>query len=365
MRLTVRFMTFSALPPFRSAARSASSATGPSPQACRTGMAEGGSVAPAGSSTGAAPLCVTWNTLNRSKWDAFIAKTGAPIQQDWAYGEAMGRLGAKVLRGHVTDAAGRGLAIAQFTARNMVFARWADCTRGPVWLTALTDGEKSHIIQSLRTQSPLAQPRVIAFTPNETAHAGLFGQTKLTRVVSGMHTLVVDLSGDVASVRARAKGKWRNRLKAAEKSAAAGDLTVRAVKAKPKTLDWLLDTEKRQQADRGYAGLPPDFVFAFQDASRRTSSVQLWQADIGGEPAAAMVFLRHANMATYHIGWASPPARALNASNLLLWRAIEALHAEGVVALDLGVADTEHSAGLARFKLGAGATARTLAGTYL
>jgi lipid II:glycine glycyltransferase (peptidoglycan interpeptide bridge formation enzyme) len=49
---------------------------------------------------------------------------------------------------------------------------------------------------------------------------------------------------------------------------------------------------------------------------------------------------------------------------LLMWQAMLRLKAAGVRWLDLGGIATDHGVGLARFKLGTGATVSRLCGTY-
>ncbi len=289
-----------------------------------------------------------------------MVKAAAPLHQDWAYGEAMASLGAKVLRAEVKDTDGRTAAMAQITARSFGLLRWAVCTCGPVWTKPLTDVEKANMIRQVREHSPLARPRVLAFTLPEPSTSTTPSRARLTKIVTGLNTASIDLTPALDTLRARLRGKWRNRLRAAEKAS----ITVKQRPAKAKHLDWLTATEQRQQADRGYAGLPPAFTTAFLNSAGR-KGVCLWNAEIGGQTVAAMMFLRHGDAATYHVGWTSPEARRVSAHNLLLWRAMSELKVSGVNRLDLGPIDTEHATGLARFKLGAGANVTTLAGTFI
>jgi lipid II:glycine glycyltransferase (peptidoglycan interpeptide bridge formation enzyme) len=78
-----------------------------------------------------------------------------------------------------------------------------------------------------------------------------------------------------------------------------------------------------------------------------------------------MLYLIHGTAATYHVGWSGEEGRRLGAHNLLLWEAMSRLAAHGVRRLDLGGVNTQSSAGVARFKLGAGGEVVTLAGTWL
>ena len=78
-----------------------------------------------------------------------------------------------------------------------------------------------------------------------------------------------------------------------------------------------------------------------------------------------MMFLLHGSAATYQVGWSNDTGRRLNAHNLVLWQAMQALQQRGVRQLDLGGVNTQRSAGIARFKLGTGGRVLRLAGTYL
>ena len=84
----------------------------------------------------------------------------------------------------------------------------------------------------------------------------------------------------------------------------------------------------------------------------------------GKETVAAMLFLLHGRGATYHMGWSNEVGRKLNVHNLLLWRAMAQLQAQGVELLDLGGVNTHDLPGISRFKLGTGGQVLTLAGTY-
>ena len=64
-------------------------------------------------------------------------------------------------------------------------------------------------------------------------------------------------------------------------------------------------------------------------------------------------------------GHTTAAGRAVSAHTLLLWQAADWLASKGHDRLDLGLINTEDAPGLARFKLGAGACARPLGGTWI
>ena len=102
---------------------------------------------------------------------------------------------------------------------------------------------------------------------------------------------------------------------------------------------------------------------AFAAANR--GQARIFEARHQGATVAALLFLCHGAVATYHIGWSGPEGRARAAHHLLLWRAMIDLAARGITRLDLGMVDTVTAPGLARFKLGSGARCRALGGTWL
>jgi len=163
--------------------------------------------------------------------------------------------------------------------------------------------------------------------------------------------------GTQPQMRARLKAKWRNRLRRAE--AAGLQVTLRPLPDR----HWLLEAEARQQKARRYRGAPPDLWTVYNRVNPGQALVV--EAQRGSEPLAAGLFLLHNTTATYQISVTLPEGRAASAMTLILWQAMTALAARGMHWLDLGTLDTVHAPGLAQFKLGTGAVAQTLGGTWL
>jgi hypothetical protein len=304
---------------------------------------------------------VTWDSLNMVEWDAAHARAAAPLQQDWAYGSSMQMLGVPVLRARV-EADGIPVALAQFIVR-----RWGTlvsvglCSRGPIWLQAMTAQDKAKIYAELRRSVPLTGLRWLLITPEEVRGDSL-GLSKWRRVMTGYATVMLDISQSPELLRAALDSKWRNRLVAAESSA----LTVHRVGSNPGQYRWLLDHEETQREQRGFAGLPrPFYEIYVQSRKQPTQTLLTLRADLGRDRVAGMLFLLHGESATYQVGWSNEQGRQLNAHNLLLWRSIHELQQRGVRCLDLGGVNTARSAGIARFKMGTGGAVSILAGTYL
>jgi hypothetical protein len=303
---------------------------------------------------------VHWNGHDTAAWDAAHARATAPLQQDWAYGSSMQMIGVPVLRARV-EVEGVLVALAQFIVR-----RWGTlvsvglCSRGPIWLQAMTAKDKALIYAELRRSVPLTGLRWLLITPEEIRCDSL-GLSKWRRVMTGYATVMLDISQSPAVLRAALDAKWRNRLVAAQASA----LTVHRVGSNPGQYRWLLDHEETQREQRGFAGLPQPFYDIYiQSRQQPAQTLLTLRADLGRDRVAGMMFLLHGESATYQVGWSNEQGRQLNAHNLLLWRAIAELQQRGVRCLDLGGVNTARSAGVARFKIGTGGVVRTLAGTY-
>ena len=173
----------------------------------------------------------------------------------------------------------------------------------------------------------------------------------LMPLVTPLHHAIWALGPDL---RAGMAGKWRNRLGTAE---GAG---VKVRRGGAGTLALLMGAEGAQRQVRRYRALPGVFTQALPLADLR-----LWDWRQAGTMGAAMAFVVHGKTATYHLGWASDAARSAGVHAVMLTRAAEALYSEGVRWLDLGSVDTEAAPGLARFKLGTGASLKRLGATLL
>lgn len=304
---------------------------------------------------------VHWSEHDRDDWDAAHRAACGPLQQDWAYGDAMLSLLVPVLRARI-ELDGEPTALAQLLVR-----RWgrygavALCSRGPLWRRELGADDKAGIYRALKRTLPLPGLRFLLVTPEQAAGEA-HGLSPLRRVLTGMSTVLLDLAPEPEQLRARFDGRWRNRLASSERAG----LTVQRVGSNPNQFRWLVEADIAQRQSKGLSGLPAPFFERYALArSPASKAVLTLRADAGRECVAAMMFLVHGSSATYEIGWTSDQGRDLHAHNLILWQAMQMLKAQGIRQLDLGGVNTIRSAGLARFKLGSGGRVLTLAGSYL
>lgn len=272
-----------------------------------------------------------------------------PLQQSRGYGAAVARLGANVEQAAFHED-GRCMGVGQALRRRPGLTVTL-FNRGPIWLDDTTAEQRARALDLLRRY----QRGVVLITPPDDTLQPALAASRFRQVMTPSTLAILSLQGDI---RAQMHGKWRNRLKHAEREG----LQVRRSR-ETRVLDWLIRAERRQQHARGYRGLPASFTDAWARSQPKDSI--LFLAGDQPQPIAAMLFLVHGTTATYHIGWTGEAGRAGSAHHLLLWRACLHFRQKGLHHLDLGTVDTENAPGLARFKLGAGATAVRTGGTWL
>lgn len=283
------------------------------------------------------------DVVDPTDWSEALARAGgAALQQHWAYGEIARAAGRRVWRialwqdgrriGQAQVLGGQGLRV---------------LNRGPVWEPEVTDAALRR--RALRRLAGLGWP--LLATPDDRLEG--FG---LVPLVTPRHHAIWDLRPSPEALRAGLWGKWRNRLAGAERAG----LSV-GISRDP---GWILGAEAEQQRSRRYRNLPIPFIEAWARVGPEYLRA-FEMRDSGGVPVAGMLFLRHGHFATYQTGWIGVAGRRCGAHQLLLWHAAVSLRASGVEQIDLGAVDSLDGAGRMRFKLGTGATIRSLGATCL
>jgi hypothetical protein len=218
-------------------------------------------------------------------------------------------------------------------------------SRGPLW-----HGPANAV--SLR-QSNL---RLLNAETDEASHLQAAGFRKLATAAT---VAELDLGGSDAARLAATSGKWRNRWRRAQEAPVTIELQVFS----PAKHNWLLKADHLQQKQKRFRGMPHALTTAF--AAPAPDQVMVHIAYFGDDPVAAMLFLSHHPVVTYHIGWISEAGRQWGLHHRLLLDAATLYAGQGLTRLDLGTVDTENAPGLARFKINSGAQIRPLGGTWL
>jgi lipid II:glycine glycyltransferase (peptidoglycan interpeptide bridge formation enzyme) len=306
-------------------------------------------------------MIVHWEGHDIAAWDAVHSAAAAPLQQDWAYGSSLMMLGVPVLRARIfqdQELVGQ----AQFIVRKWGgLGSMALCTRGPVWTKPLSVAEEAAAYAALKKSLPLTGIRFMVVTP-EVPEGQVHGLKPMRRIMSGLSTVMLDLTPTLEQLRAQLDRRWRHRLVGGESS----EMSIHRVGTNVGQYRWLLDAEIQQRTDKKLEGLPVPFFDNYVHSRKQPSqNILTLRADVGRDRIAAMMFLIHGTAATYQVGWTSDKGREMHAHNLILWKGIEELKARGISMLDLGGVNTIRSAGIARFKMSTGGKVLTLAGTYI
>ena len=308
-------------------------------------------------------IAILWNESSQEQWQRHLSCVPyAAYQQHWAYGQMLAQLGVAVQRAEITHE-GRTIGVVQIARRRYLrrIHLWL-AMRGPVWLDTIDDATKAEAYRALNQTLPAARawPKLRLWMPESDDDAALCA-SGLRCIISGYATALIELQQTDEALLEQMDGKWRNRLRAAQKQS----LLLSAVERKPESYQWLLEEESKQAKRRNYQALPAAMVPLYQQQVGHGSLLVL-QAQADERRVAGVVMLVHGNSATYHIGWSNEQGKQLGAHNLLLWEAIQRLRKNQIRTLDMGGIDTRHAEGLARFKLGlSGGKYRLLKGTYL
>lgn len=304
------------------------------------------------------------------------------LEQSWCYGEAT----AAVTRGKVqperwllrgADGGVAGIAQA-FVRRIPPLGSFIRIVRGPLFVPGLPRGERDTALVLLRARYPWRERCLLWWLPELNGGAeseATMAQLGMRPMMTGYSSIRCDLRPPADRLRSQLDGKWRNMLKAAEKSVllmesssiAAGNWNDEAFAA-------LLGEHAQHRLEAGFGGPDARFYAAYAEAVKATrpegEDALLFWAHAGTHlgrvrPIAGILVLRHGHAATYAMGWSNEAGRLVKAHYRLLWQAVLTLRDLGVKDFDLGGIDTQRGAGVARFKLGLNGSVFTLAGSYL
>lgn len=301
-----------------------------------------------------------WDGVDERGWSRLLDRAErVPLEQAWIFGDALQGVSAYKPRRAIFLIGDRPVAMAQcFEWSILGAARIVKLTRGPIYLETVEPAQRRAIYRLLTDRWPTRGLNWFFLMPEE-ADGDCIAPLGKGRTATGYGTIWLDLSVGVEALRAGLHQKWRNQLRRGERS----KLRVRSAQGGT-SLEWVLDRHEAHRK-RGRLSAPTGaFAALLCVMTARSKDILVLTAEDGSEPVAGVLFLRHGSTATYYVSWTSPIGRREQAHNLLVWRAIEALAADGVRWIDLGGIDAS-MAGVSRFKLGIGGTPVTLPGTWL
>jgi lipid II:glycine glycyltransferase (peptidoglycan interpeptide bridge formation enzyme) len=169
----------------------------------------------------------------------------------------------------------------------------------------------------------------------------------------------VDISFPESDLLSNLNGKWRNQLKAAQKS----NIEVKIDQDR----GGQRFTERYQlfQSAKGFQGLDLGFLGKLNELFFQSGKILILEAQNESVFYGAIVVVVHGKTATYLAGISEEDGRRSNVTNLLLWSAIQELKKRDVQFLDLGGLDFDGTPSIANFKMGLSGHVYQLLGEFL
>lgn len=273
------------------------------------------------------------------EWDAIAGSLeGLSLLQTWAYGEAKTAAGWRVERGVLKD--GRdvvGAVQVLVRALPVVGGGLAWVNRGPLLQQQSTDSRViSSALAALRRHYVENRGFHLRIAP---AWQALDDAVPVRGLVSsrvaGWASARIDLSCSPAGIRANFRSNWRNHLSKAERlgvEVERGDSEV--------FFSAFLEEYRSFLGVRRYAtSLTPVLLGELRKRMQGSSALTIYRCHHQGTALGSALIVRYGAIAEYLAGTLLPPGRGMNAGQILLWRALCDMQAEGLAVFDVGGMD--------------------------
>lgn len=306
-----------------------------------------------------------WSPINPAEWRALLADAPrANLLQSWPYAVAA-RLHDQMAsrRGRIVEG-GRTIGMLQIQEARLGPIHILRLHRGPLWLDpAPPEAHWQAFFALFAREFPHRLGRWRHILPeieaSDEAHRLMTAAGLRARDTEPYRTILLDLTPPLADIRRRFKSKWRNSLNQGER-AGLGILADRI----GATASGFLARYQADKSARAYRGPTLARLATLIASAAPEGEMTLLNAVQNGATIAAVLIFRHGRTATYQAGWTTENGRKTRAHHVLLWRAIEALQAEGIATLDLGGVNPRMAKGVTQFKEGMGGAEVSLAGLY-
>ncbi|WP_075768589.1 lipid II:glycine glycyltransferase FemX [Aerophototrophica crusticola] len=312
-------------------------------------------------------LRILWDVGRVAEWESLLkAVPRSTLTQCFGYAVAMRTVEGWTPRLGLIELADKPIGlVVVMEKRAFGLARVARLHRGPLLLPAAQKPAiLALVMKQLRQRYPTGPLRWTAIVPElpdtEENRALLRWAGWRQDKGPGYRTLWLDLRPDEATLRKALAQKWRNALSQAERSG----LAVEVDRDGSSQLSWLTEHYLKDRAAKGFRGPSAPLLTRLRTALHRDGDILLLRACKDGEPVAGVLFLGHGQAATYQVGWTGAEGRRTRAHNLLLWRAILELKAQGRTQLDLGGLLPDQAPGVTAFKRGVGGEEVELLGVW-
>lgn len=309
---------------------------------------------------------ILWDRGTVSEWYGLMAQVPrSTVTQSFGYGAAMLTVEKWRPRLGVIELSDRPIGLVVMMEKKAFgVVKVARLHRGPlIRPEAAKPAVIASVMKQLRAEYPSGPTRWTALVPEMAAteeNAAILRWAGFKPIKGpGYRTIWLDLAKDESALRKGMAQKWRNALNQAERAG----LTVE-VDRTGAHLPWLLEVYLADKAAKGYRGPSGPLLTRLRTAMHKDGDILILRACKDGTPVAGLLMLGHGKAATYQVGWTGDEGRRTRAHNLLLWRAILELKAQGRLALDLGGLLPDRAPGVTAFKRGLGGEEVELVGAW-
>lgn len=320
-----------------------------------------------------------WPSLTNRDWQELLSKTSqANWMQSWPYARALYRLDYKKPRLGLIKKNHDTIGFCVIYEIKLGPIHFIDILRGPLWLDRVTEHEQrapksnessskemlllefAELLERTWPGRIMRRRRWLVEAPYSEALQSEIGRRGFRLRNETFETYRVSLAGSLSDIRSRLHQKWRGALNKVERD---GALDVRIDK-EGRALNLFLESYQSHLLDKKYRGPSPQFIKEeFSAGILLGSGVLLW-AFLGSTPVAGIYLSQQGENLCYRIGWNSESGRSHSAHNLLLWKAIEWGHQQGLKVFDLGGVLPQEEPGLTHFKAGLGGEFYKSVGIY-
>ena len=310
-------------------------------------------------------LRVVWDAVSSVQWQQWMEQAGrSSLLQSEAYGAAKSADSGWRIKCGAFYHRDEPIAFVQVLQKRLAGVMLVSrINRGPVFLRPPSRQEQREIMALLAGLGCLWRGKVLAIAPE----LGLSGsnlalmESLAFRQFSptAWRSIWVDLSMDLATLRKKMDGKWRNMLSFAERSGLRLEIGT-----DDQSFDWIIERYKTLMNEKAFSGVPIGLLRALRERLPAESQPIIMRAIHDEKVVAGICLVCHGAAATYLLGWNGTEGRKLKANQYLLWQAVVTLKQAGIRWFDLGGIDEDLTPGISAFKLGLGGEQYELVGEY-
>lgn len=304
------------------------------------------------------------NALKKEEWDRLIkALDQANLQQTWAYGETLEKVGWITERYTIYH---NKTLIALFNVfkRKYWYSTLIKIQRGPLFLSQdLLEHHLNPVLILIRKKWvfwKLQFLRIEFELPYRSDYDKLVHTLGFRRTGNIIwESTQIDLTLNETTLLENLDGKWRNALIKSIKN----QLVIVRTK-KIADFEWLIEQYETLKKKKRFIGASQPFIYALYKEMIKSDDMHILLANTTGKIIAGIIVVTHGKNCSYLLGWNSDLGRKLNAHHFLLWHAIKDAKAREEHFFDLGgVLTTKHKS-ISNFKLGLNGKKYTLLGEF-